>query len=175
MVHIKKYFTIPNILTLSRLPLGFILTATIKYYSNPYYIGVLLLIIGLTDVLDGHVARNLNIVSEVGKALDPVVDKFVQIFLCIGLIQIYPNLYIFAMLYILTQMIVITLGTVVIVEKIKHVQADIVGKFTTCVFYISMCLLLLQAVPQKYIVSVFIFVVFLTILSGLYYFKRKKK
>lgn len=171
---IKTNLTLPNILTLLRLPLGFILVFAVKYYSPPYIIALLGLIT-LTDILDGYCARKLNLVSEVGKALDPVVDKCVQIFICIALIEIYPNLFALSIIYILIQMFTITLGTILIIENVYTVQSDWIGKITTCIFYVILSILLLKMVSQINALYIFGLIVLITILSGIYYLKRGDK
>jgi CDP-diacylglycerol--glycerol-3-phosphate 3-phosphatidyltransferase len=69
-----KLKNIPNILTISRLlccPLWLLL-----FYFD-FYISCLILIFysGITDFLDGFLARKYNATSIIGKALDPIADK----------------------------------------------------------------------------------------------------
>ena len=79
---------VPNILTVSRivLVLVFVLMATL---ADPYYFGkstcqmyllrwvayILVILAGLTDLLDGYLARKFNIVSDFGALMDPLADK----------------------------------------------------------------------------------------------------
>ncbi len=75
---------IPNILTVSRIilaPIFFIL-----FIINYKYIAIICFFIAsITDVLDGFLARKLNIVSKFGKLYDPLADKILVFlgFLCI--------------------------------------------------------------------------------------------
>ena len=45
---------------------------------------------GFTDIIDGKIARKFNMVSDVGKVLDPVADKLTQATLVICLTARYP-------------------------------------------------------------------------------------
>ena len=79
---------LPNILTVSRifLVLVFVLVATL---AEPYYFGksteqmymvrwiayIMVILAGLTDLLDGYLARKFNIVSDFGALMDPLADK----------------------------------------------------------------------------------------------------
>ncbi|MBP5256377.1 MAG: CDP-alcohol phosphatidyltransferase family protein, partial [Clostridia bacterium] len=72
-----KIFTIPNLMSMFRLVL--IPVILILYIKEKYVAaGVTFLISGITDVIDGWVARRFNMVSDLGKALDPAADKLTQ-------------------------------------------------------------------------------------------------
>ena len=69
---------IPNILTVSR----FFLIPFIIYFilKEQYILALVLLVIsGLTDVLDGFIARKFNFITNFGKLIDPLADKTTQI------------------------------------------------------------------------------------------------
>ena len=79
MVKKQQIFTIPNLLSLLRLlmiPLILWLYSEKQAYT---WALVVLLLSGLTDIADGIIARKFNLVSDLGKALDPVADKLNQI------------------------------------------------------------------------------------------------
>jgi len=69
-----RLLTLPNLLTLSRLPLSAVLFACIAYEQ---WLAALLVfgLAALTDWLDGLLARRLNQQSAIGRSLDPLVDK----------------------------------------------------------------------------------------------------
>ncbi|MHC4456632.1 MAG: CDP-alcohol phosphatidyltransferase family protein [Planctomycetota bacterium] len=86
---------IPNILTFTRLVLTVVFLFMILY-SPPYYAHgelpfpdfldiafILFVIAGLTDIVDGAVARKLGVASKFGRMADPLVDK---ILICGGFI-----------------------------------------------------------------------------------------
>jgi CDP-diacylglycerol--glycerol-3-phosphate 3-phosphatidyltransferase len=92
---------VPNILTFIRLGLTFIFLAMILYW--PRMVGhswfldiafVLFVIAGLTDVVDGHIARRWNATSKFGRMIDPLVDKVLVCgaFICFALIGV-PKLF----------------------------------------------------------------------------------
>lgn len=79
---------IPNILTVSRifLVIIFVIMATLaddSYFNNSHsqmYLMrwcayILVILAGLTDLLDGYLARKFNIVSDFGALMDPLADK----------------------------------------------------------------------------------------------------
>ena len=67
--------SLPNLLSLSRIPLGIVLFACMSYQL--WLVGlVVFLVATLTDWLDGWLARRWNQVSLIGRNLDPLTDKF---------------------------------------------------------------------------------------------------
>ena len=74
-------FNIANLLSLSRIflavPLIFILEehSLVPSYDSAFKVFCIVFLIILSDILDGYVARKMNIVSNVGKLLDPIADK----------------------------------------------------------------------------------------------------
>jgi CDP-diacylglycerol---glycerol-3-phosphate 3-phosphatidyltransferase len=92
---------VPNILTFMRLGLTFIFLAMILYWprvsDRPWFLDiafVLFVIAGLTDVVDGHIARRWNATSKFGRMIDPLVDKVLVCgaFICFALIGV-PKLF----------------------------------------------------------------------------------
>ncbi len=92
---------VPNILTFMRLGLTFIFLAMILYWprisDRPWFLDiafVLFVIAGLTDVVDGHIARRWNATSKFGRIIDPLVDKVLVCgaFICFALIGV-PKLF----------------------------------------------------------------------------------
>ena len=81
----KNIFTIPNILSMFRLLLLPVIVYTYLNQKDYVLTGTLLVISGLTDLLDGYIARTFNMMSDLGKILDPVADKATQavVLLCL--------------------------------------------------------------------------------------------
>ena len=77
--------TLINILTLFRIFASAIIF-TLLMLNNYYLLSfILFLLSGLTDYLDGYLARKYNAVSQIGEILDPIADKILILFLLFGL------------------------------------------------------------------------------------------
>ena len=77
--------TLINILTFSRILIAMMIFSLLML-NNFYFIAFLLFITaGLTDYLDGFLARKFNASSELGEILDPIADKILIVFLFFGL------------------------------------------------------------------------------------------
>ena len=82
---------IPNILTIMR----FIFIPIILnfIFQGNYILGIIVFTIsGLTDVLDGFIARKFNFVSNFGKLMDPLADKLTQISVLAALVSVKISL-----------------------------------------------------------------------------------
>lgn len=92
----KEILTIPNLLSLFRLIL---IPVYVELYlhaeTNQEYAFAagIMAISCLTDMIDGKIARHFNMISNVGKILDPMADKFTQLALILCLSAKYPLLY----------------------------------------------------------------------------------
>ncbi len=74
----KELFTIPNALSLFRLvliPIYIIIYLNARQPADYYVAGAILAVSCLTDLVDGKIARHFNMISNVGKILDPLADK----------------------------------------------------------------------------------------------------
>ncbi|NKQ37026.1 MAG: CDP-alcohol phosphatidyltransferase family protein [Chloroflexi bacterium] len=81
--------TIPNLLTALRLLLIPILWA-LAWLQLPVFVGIGLLIAGLTDALDGTIARKLNQVTRFGSKFDTLADSLLVISACAWLLMLRP-------------------------------------------------------------------------------------
>ncbi|OQY09885.1 MAG: CDP-diacylglycerol--glycerol-3-phosphate 3-phosphatidyltransferase [Marinitoga sp. 4572_148] len=84
-----KIWTAPNILTfiriLATIPM-FIITYDEKYYLIAFLVYIL---VSLTDLLDGYIARKYNLVSDFGKFMDQIADKILINALFIVFLEIH--------------------------------------------------------------------------------------
>ena len=87
----RQLLTIPNLLSLVRLAL---IPVFVTQYQAGHIVAAAILIVlsGLTDLLDGWYARRFNAISDVGKVLDPVADKLTQASAIAMLISDHPLL-----------------------------------------------------------------------------------
>jgi len=97
---------IPNILTFGRLVLTVIFLIMILYSPPRYAQGeipfpgyldiafILFVVAGLTDMIDGTIARKLNVTSKFGRMVDPLADKILVCgaFICFAIIK-QPKLF----------------------------------------------------------------------------------
>lgn len=147
----KEIFTIPNLLSLFRLVLipvyaSVYLTATENYQF--LLAGAILAVSCLTDMIDGKIARKFNMITTLGKVLDPLADKLTQLTLTICLSMKYPVLYPVLGLFVLKELFQLVLGVVFLRKGKMLPGALMAGKICTTVLFISLIALVLM--PNMY-------------------------
>lgn len=126
---------IPNALTIVR----FILIPFIVYYilTGQYIAGfVILTISGLTDILDGFIARKFNFITNFGKLIDPLADKATQIAVLASLTfkGIVP---LWILMIVFIKEILMVAGASFLYGKKLVVSSRWYGKLATVLFYVA--------------------------------------
>lgn len=137
----KEILTIPNLLTLFRLLL---IPVYVSIYLNAteishYYIAAAILAVScLTDLVDGQIARRFNMISNLGKLLDPIADKATQFALIICLATRYSAMIFLIILFVMKegfQLIAMGLS----LRKGKALDGALMsGKVCTTVLFITL-------------------------------------
>lgn len=136
----KKLFsgrivTLPNLLSLFRLCL---VPGLMLQYPRPdgsKRVLILLLISALTDVLDGWTARRFGMVSDLGKALDPVADKLTQASMLFCLARRFPLMLLPLTLLVIKESCCAALSLSAIGRTGQVDGADWHGKLNTALLY----------------------------------------
>lgn len=135
-----RIFTLPNLLSFFRLLLIPLIIYLYESEKLLWAFGVLTLS-GLTDIVDGWIARTFHLVSDFGKAIDPVADKLTQIAV---LLCLMPLKYWWVVgILVLKEVTIGLLGLLVIRRTGKVYSAGWYGKLCTVVIYFSMAALIL--------------------------------
>lgn len=135
-----KIITIPNILSAFRLCL---IPAIVWQYcaeENPLMAGHLLILSGITDIVDGLIARRFHMVSDLGKILDPIADKLTQGTMLICLLLRFPLMIAPLLLMVAKETFMGITGLLVIRRKGTVQGANWHGKAATVLLYAMMIL-----------------------------------
>ena len=160
----KEYFRIPNLMGYFRI---LMIPAFLYLYYHAqtpkgYLAAFLVLAISmLTDALDGFIARSFNMVTDFGKALDPVADKLTQGALAIAVTFRYPLMLLFLILFLCKETYMGVMG--LYLKKTRNVWngAQWYGKICTIVVDVgTLVLLFFQQMPEK-LANLLIVVMFL--------------
>lgn len=132
---------IPNVLTIIR----FLLIPFILFYiftGNYILAFIFFTISGITDVVDGFIARKFNLISNFGKLMDPLADKATQIatLASLVLIDIIPN---WILIIVLIKEFIMIVGASFLYGKDVVVYSRWYGKAATILFYLAIVFSLL--------------------------------
>lgn len=134
----KDILTIPNLLSLFRIILIPVIVVLYVSYQKYEWTTLAILLSGLTDIVDGWIARHFDMVSDFGKIMDPVADKLTQASILLCLVSRFPNMtYIFIFMAVKETLTGIT-GLLSIRFSGKVDGADWHGKLTTVMLYAMM-------------------------------------
>lgn len=143
----RQLLSIPNLMGYFRIlliPLIVWRYVTAEALTDYYGAAVLMGISGITDFLDGFVARKFNMITKLGKALDPVADKLTQGAVVVSLCFHFPAMTALAVLLIVKESFMGVMG-IVMLRKGKMLNgAKWYGKVTTAVLYVVMFVLVLM-------------------------------
>ena len=145
-----RIFTIPNVMSMFRIALIPVFAAL--YLAEQDELAFLVLVLsGLTDMADGFIARKFNMISAVGKALDPVSDKLTQVAMLYCLLKRFKTMWIPFVLMIFKE-ISSAISALVAIKCTGEVHgADWHGKLTTVSMYVMMSMHVVWAGMPKFL------------------------
>lgn len=139
----KDILTIPNALSLFRVLLIPVIVVLYCVYERYFAAVGIIVLSGITDVADGIIARKFNMVSDVGKFLDPVADKLTQAALILCLVSRYPAMLALFLLMAVREFTQFFCGLAVLKKTDNMNSANWYGKVSTVTIYAVMVILFL--------------------------------
>ncbi len=135
---------IPNLLSILRLILVPIFTYEFVICDDFFTAGVLLVISGITDCLDGFIARKFDMITNLGKILDPLADKLTQVMtvFCLA-VKNYPMMWYLFVFLIAKDLVLLVGGIFIYKKREKVVSSNWYGKVATIIFYVAVAIVTL--------------------------------
>lgn len=140
----KEIFTIPNLLSFFRLiliPVYMVIYINAQQPRDYIIAGSILAVSCLTDMVDGKIARKFNMITTLGKFLDPLADKITQFTLMICLALRYPILWAVSVLFFVKELFQLVAGILAANRGYILKGALISGKVCTTILFISLVVL----------------------------------
>ena len=138
-----KIITIPNILSLVRILLIPIIVWLYIEKNNSILAGIFVIVSGITDIVDGYIARTFHMISDVGKVLDPIADKSTQLVIMIILAVKFPLIIMPVCLLAVKEVFMAITGYMIIKKRNIVLGAEWYGKAATVMLSVVMILHLL--------------------------------
>lgn len=152
----REILTIPNLLSLFRLALipVYILIYLNATQPSHYFLSAGILAVScLTDLIDGKIARHFNMVSTLGKILDPLADKATQFTLILCLAVRYPVLWYLVVLFVVKEGFQLVVGGITL-KKGKMLEGALLsGKICTTILFISLIILVMVPTLSEHVVT----------------------
>jgi len=154
---IKEIFAMPNILCYFRILL--IPIFAVLYLNGDYYMAAIILgVAAITDKLDGTIARKFNMVTNLGKIIDPFADKLMQFVVALCLSTTYPLMLILAAGLFIKELYMGVKGLLNLRSGIRIYSALWFGKMCTVVLFISMIILVMLPAEEVGIANALIII-----------------
>ncbi len=172
----NKIWTIPNILSFVRLALIPVICLLYGVKHDGILAAGVLVLSGLTDVIDGFIARHFNMVSDLGKALDPVADKLTQGVILLFLVGRYNYLLVLVALLLFKEVITGAINLHVAKKTGQVHSAEWHGKATTVALFANIFLHLVwyDILPNVSYIASAVCIVVMLISFTLYTVKSRK-
>lgn len=175
----SSIITVPNLLTFMRMALIPVF-ASLLFYGNSVWALVVFLIAGISDGVDGFLARRFKQESELGTIIDPIADKLLMTtaFIVLSLPHVLEPVKHLPIPFWVTAavigrdvLIVTVAGAIHIMTGFKGFKPSWLGKLSTFVQVVAVTLILVAAVSgySFYLPTVYFFVVLLAVVSGIHY------
>ncbi len=138
----SRIITVPNGMSVLRILLVPVFAAFYLNGNLPAAVTTLV-ISGVTDMLDGLIARRFNQITDLGKMLDPFADKLTQgvVALCIAIR--FPSIRPLLLLFILKELLMLSCAVVLLKKHKRPCAAKWYGKVATVMFYMSVSAIVL--------------------------------
>ncbi len=137
----KNIFTVPNLISLFRLML--IPLFVVTYFNeseNNYYLWSIIIVVvsGISDVVDGFIARKCNMISDLGKVLDPIADKLTQVVVIMSLAIKHPSIFPMFIVLFAKELITLFAAAHLLFKGTKPISSKWFGKLSTVVIFLTM-------------------------------------
>jgi len=129
-------FNVPNILTMIRLVLVVVFYFVFNIPDHMLALAIFL-VAGATDLLDGYIARKYDLVTDLGKLLDPLADKLLLI---VALFCLYSAGYVplvFPILATIKEVAMVVGGALLLTREHKVVYSKTIGKIAAGTFFLG--------------------------------------
>ena len=141
-IKFKDFFSVPNLISYLRLLLIPVIIWAYCEKENGFLTVVFVALSALTDVIDGKIARRFNMVTDIGKVLDPIADKLTQAAMMYCLLTKY-ELMLPALIVLIVKEIFMAVTAIMETKFSAKINSALwYGKACTVILYAVMLILL---------------------------------
>ena len=179
----SRIITLPNLLTVVRMALVPVFVSLL-FYQKFVLALVIFIVAGVTDALDGLLARRFHQQSPLGRILDPIADKMMLVtsFVVLSMRSVYPiplpkhlPVPFWVTITVISRdvFIMISAAAINMVSGFRAFRPSLLGKISTAVQIVAVAAVILAAQTRfgtgYYLPTVYASVFVLALLSGIHY------
>ena len=164
--------TLPNVLTLFRL-LMVPLVAALYWVGQRYFALALFLLAGITDMLDGYIARRTNKITDLGKVMDPLADKLLVLATLVCFYFVDQSIPLWLLITLFVKETLMVLGGVFLYKwRNFAVSSRYYGKISAALLFLGITLTFLREYTWPYCLYTLYAALALSLLSMVPYAKN---
>lgn len=171
-MQLKKLFTkenvltIPNLLSLIRLLIIPFICIAYFQFNNYIAAAVLVIVSALTDIADGIIARKFNMMSDLGKMLDPFADKMTEGVLILSLAFTYKAMIPLVVTFAAMEITKGILGSLSVKKTGEVRSAKWFGKLNTAYLYETILVMIIFRDVPELVIRIKVMVAFILMVAS---------
>jgi len=167
---------LPNALTILRLALipVFVVLVLDSDHGYSWAAAIVFAVAGITDQIDGFLARRWHVESQFGKIADPLADRL-MIDAAVILLWVEDRLPFLALVVILARDLLLVGGYKLVVPRGYEFEVSLLGKIATWGLYASLALVLVTARDTWWPLALFWISLALAVLAGIQYIAKARR
>ena len=172
----KELLSIPNIICYFRMllvPIFMYVYLTAKTEGDYLMSAGILTVSGISDFLDGYIARKYNMITDWGKLIDPIADKLTQFVCACLLVYTYPAYWVLLIIIVVKDVMLAVAGMYIYKKTGRRMDgAQLPGKIATAVFFVVSISLIAFHIPGTLISRVMIIVTAFLMFTAMVYYAK---
>lgn len=164
--HIPNYISVFRIILIPIYSLFFFDVISLFSFGPMVSAGVVFILAGVSDAVDGFLARRNHWITDTGKLLDPLADKLLEVVVAICLAIKYGGPFSILATIIAFKEIVMIIGAYLIMSKSNiYVSSVWCGKLATIVWYILLCVVHFFPAAKSNLLSYFLCIILILVMN----------
>ncbi len=159
---------LPNKITVARFCLIPIYLVVFFLVSKPLSF-IVILLAGITDVLDGYIARKFQLQTQTGELLDPLADKAVIVTVLISFMIDGQINFIIGLLACFRELCMVVIGIIFYNRGIQEMPANGLGKITTILYYVLFGFIFFGLIEKMIVNSFMVTLLLILIVASMHY------
>jgi len=170
----KEIFSIPNLLSyfrIAQVPVFLYVYFHAESQQDHFLSVGILILSSLSDLFDGLIARKFDMITELGKLIDPIADKLTQLTVALALMSTYHMYAFLVFIIFMKDGMLLFVGYYIYRKTGRHInQAQLPGKIATALFFVVSIALIAFYLPGTAIANIMISITAIFMVIAMVYY-----